>query len=60
MTPQDIDKNKCYYFQNGIGQIEDENNNIYYTAFDNNYNLHIIKLTNRIEHEIYYFNEEKI
>ena len=55
--PKDINKNKCYYFSNGIGQFEDDNKNIYYTAFDNNYNVHVIRINNMIEHDIYYYNK---
>lgn len=56
--PLDIHKNRCYYFSNGIGQFEDENKNyMHYAGFDNNYNAHVIKLNNIIEHEIYYFSK---
>lgn len=56
--PLDIYKNKCYYFSNGIGQFGDENKKyMYYAGFDNNYNVHVIKLNNIIEHEIYYFSQ---
>ena len=55
--PKDIYKNIYYYFANGYGQFEDKNKNIYYTAFDNNYNVHIIQLNNLISHDIYYLNK---
>ena len=55
--PKDIYKNKCYYFSNGIVQFEEENKNLFFTGFDNHYNVHIIKLNNMINHEIYYFDK---
>ena len=54
--PKDISKNKYYYFVNGFGQFEDSNKKIYYAAYDNNYNVHIIYLDDVITHDIYYLN----
>ena len=54
-TPKDIYKNKYYYFSNGISSFEEENKIICYTGFDNNYNAHIIRLNNELEHDIFYF-----
>ena len=53
---KDIYKNKCYYFDNGFGEFEDNKNNAFYSAFDNNYNFHIIQINN-LSHDIYYFHK---
>lgn len=55
--PKDIYKNKCYYFSNGMGHFEDENKNNYYIAFDNNYNVHVLRINNMLEHDIYYYSK---
>ena len=57
-----IYKNKCYYFPNGLGkfydnEVNDKNDNIYYYAgFDNNYNVHVIQMKDKLIHDVYFFN----
>ena len=56
---KDIDKRKKYYF-NGGGNIIIENNNdlesnkkIYFSSFDNEFNCHVIQISN-LAHDVYY------
>ena len=55
----DIYKNNCYYFSNGIGifknEIPQEKNEIMYGLFDSNYNAHIMKIKDKLIHDVYYF-----
>ncbi len=57
----DIYQNKCYYFKSGFDIFEDNNNinnedkKYFYTGFDNNYNVHIIKINGTISHDIHFF-----
>ena len=55
----DIYKNNCYYFSNGIGifknEITQEKNEIMYGLFDSNYNAHIMKIKDKLIHDVYYF-----
>ena len=56
---KDIDKKKKYYF-NGGGNIIIENNNdlennkeIYFSSFDNEFNCHVVQISN-LAHDVYY------
>ena len=60
----DIYKNKCYYFKscfeifediNNINNINNEDKKYFYAGFDNNYNVHIIKINETISHDIHFF-----
>ena len=60
----DIYKNKCYYFQTGLGFFEDneinnenENKKYFYAGFDNNFNVHVIKINEALSHDIHYFHK---
>ena len=58
-----IYKNKCYYFHNGLGNINYENNYSdangidIYAGFDNNFNVHVIQIKDKLIHDVYFFNK---
>ena len=49
-----IYKNKCYFFGNNNGLMFEENNYLFFTAFDSNFHTHIIQINN-LSHNVYYF-----
>ena len=58
-----IYKNNCFYFKNALEIFEDndsnnnnnENKKYFYAGFDNNYNVHIIKINETLSHDIHFF-----
>jgi hypothetical protein len=57
-----IYKNKCYYFNNGLGNINYENNydndeTGMYAGFDNNFNAHVIQIKDKLIHDVYFFDK---
>ena len=57
-----IYKNKCFYFKNALEIFKDnninndnENKKYFYAGFDNNYNVHIIKINETLSHDIHFF-----
>ena len=51
---KNINKNFFYYFENCFGSYKDGDNNLYFTAFDNHFRVHVLRADD-IEHEVYYF-----
>ena len=57
-----IYKNKCYYFINGLWKIDDKdffekNGMDLYAGFDNNFNVHVIQLKDKLIHDVFFFNK---
>ena len=57
-----IYKNKCYYFTNALWRIDDNDSfdkvglNLY-AGFDINFNAHVIRLKDKLIHDVYFFNK---
>ena len=58
-----IYKNKCYYFINGLGRLGDYDNDYwkddcdFFAGFDYNFNAHVIQIKDQLIHDVYYFNK---